>query len=129
MKELAQFALFVLKQLQPHQTQELVDAQDRIRELERQGSMPNSQSSQAESEAAEPAVPFKSNPHRAQNGQRERQKQAFWQCTCYTAGSPYLDWKAFDPAFLPSKVLDRQQHAYDRFPTSHFEVDGKAEVV
>ena len=117
-KELAQF---VVKQLQPYQTAELADAQDRIKELEGQlaqqqkrthseaeiGPEPisNSQSSQASQSDGTARLPFKSSPSQARPSKGKSKSKPSSKGSFPQKDPSTLTEKAFDPAFTPSKVL------------------------
>ena len=109
MKDLAQW---VAKQLQPYQTAELADAQDRIQELEKQlaqqrkrgpteaeiGAEPIESSQPSEPSQPEGApsskrvrLPFKSSPSQTKSTKRETEAQAFKSGSCIPGGSSYVD--------------------------------------
>ena len=113
MKQLAQW---VAKQLQPYQTAELADAQDRIKELEKQlahkrkrgpteaeiGAEPieNSQPSEPSQPEGAPSskrvrLPFKSNPSQTKSSKGKGKHKPSSQEVA----------KAVGPEFMPSKVL------------------------
>ena len=122
MKELAQW---VVKQLQPYQTAEPADAQDRIKELKRrlaqqrkrthdeaeigaepiEGSQP-SESSQPDGTPSSQRVrlPFKSNPLQAKPSKGKGKQTISSQETTSQEDPRTLTEKAFDPEFVP-KVL------------------------
>ena len=123
-KELAQF---VVRQLQPYQTAELADAQDRIKELERQlaqqrkrthseaeiGPEPisNSQSSQPSQsdgtacDSKRVRLPFKSSPSQTIPAKGKSKNKPLSKGSSPQKGPRTLTEKAFDPAFTPSTVL------------------------
>ena len=123
MKELAQW---VAKQLQPYQTAELADAQDRIKELEKQlaeqrkrgppeaeigaetikRSQP-SEPSQPEGTTSSKRVrlPFKSSPSQAKQGKGKGKHKPSSQEVASQEDPRTLTEKASDPEFTPSKVL------------------------
>ena len=118
MKELAQF---VVKQLQPYQTAELADAQDRIKELGRQSAqqrkrtdpeaeigpepVSNSQSSQPSqsdgtaSDSKRVRLPVKSSPSQAKLGKGKNKSKPSSKGSSPQEGPRTLTKKAFDPAF------------------------------
>ena len=123
MKELAQW---VVKQLQPYQTAELANAQNRIKELRKQlaqqrkrthgeaeigpepieGSQP-SESSQPGGTPSSKRVrlPFKSNPLQAKLGKGKGKQKSSSQESASQEDPRTLTGKAFDPQLAPSKVL------------------------
>ena len=123
-KELEQF---VVKPFQPHQAQELADAQDRIKDLERQlaqqrkrthteakiGPKPlsNSQSSQPSqsdgtgSDSKRVRRPFKSGRSQANMGKGKNKSKPSSKGSSPQEDPGTLTEKAFHPAFTPSKVL------------------------
>ena len=118
MKELAQW---VAKQLQPCQTAELADAQDRIKELEKQlaqqrkrgpteaevgaepiGSSQPSEPSQPSSKRVR--LPFKSSPSQPKSSKGKGKHKPSSQEVASQEDPRTLTEKAFDPEFTPSKV-------------------------
>ena len=123
MKELAQW---VVKQLQPYQTAELADAQDRIKELEGKlaqqrkrlnteaevgpdpvGDSQPSEPSQPEGAPSSKRVrlPFKSNPSQAKPRKGKGKHKRSSQEATSQEDPRTLTEKAFDPEVTPSKVL------------------------
>ena len=123
MKELAQW---VVKQLQPYQTAELADAQDRIKELEKQlaqqrkrthteaeigaepiGSSQRSEPSEPEGTPRSKRVrlPFKSNPSQAKPSKGKGKHKPSSQEATSEEDPRTLTEKAFYPEFTPSRVL------------------------
>ena len=123
MKELVQW---VAKELQPYQTAELADAQDRIKELEKQlaqqrkrgateaetGAEPieSSQPSEPSQPEATPSskrvrLPFKSNPSQAKPSKGKGKHKPSGQEVASQEDPRTLTEKAFDPKFTPSKIL------------------------
>ena len=123
MEELAQW---VSKQLQPYQTAELADAQDRIKELEKQlaqqrkrcpaeaeigaepiGDSQPSEHSQPEGTSGSKRVrlPFKSSPSQTKSSKAQGKQKSSSQEGPSQEDPRTLTEKAFDPDFIPSKVL------------------------
>ena len=123
MKELAQW---VTKQLQPDQTAELADAQDRIKELEKQlaqqrqrgptegeiGAEPLESSQPSEPSQPEGAhgfkrerLPFKSSPSQTKSSKGKGKHKTSSQEAASQEDPRTVTEKAFDPEFTPSKAL------------------------
>ena len=123
MKELAQW---VTRQLQPYQTAELADAQDRIKQLDKQLAQQRKRGpTEAEigaepidsSQPSEPSQPegahgskrvrllFKSSPSHTKSGKGKGKHKPSSQEAASPEDPRTLTEKAFDPEFTPSKAL------------------------